>query len=281
MARTPSNEPRWSNSKCPLQKLEPATPNSSGIGNTQDPSPSNPTPNTTTPPSARNSIPRDLYTSLEKYYKPLYAIICKHPFIQQSRYPVRQSARVQFVRDVYEEGGLLGFSDEVIRQVLVDVKRYFLEKVGRLDAFGEGVEFGAEVDDMGRLDVVEDGGDVVEGVSVNGEPVLETLVEVAVGSYSQGLVRQPVEHGVSSGGRTKPMKPEKKRKRKRKQTADAKSVEVSCETEMPLDNHEGKSVDPAKNQMNPVKHEKKRKQKRSRDEGSLEVSHETDTLLGM
>ncbi|KAJ0418094.1 hypothetical protein BJY00DRAFT_194764 [Aspergillus carlsbadensis] len=170
MAPTPNPRQRWFLSKSPAEKPAEPTPPSNekrNTNNTKSPT-SNPGPSTTAP-----KLLRDLYTSLETSYNPLLTIICNHAFIKEARYPVRQSARIRFVRDVYYEAGLLGYSDEVVRRVLVDVKRFFLERVGRVDVFDEeGAGFGEEVDDLAGFDVVvgdgfEDGGvedDIGDGV---------------------------------------------------------------------------------------------------------------------
>ncbi|KAL3463102.1 hypothetical protein BJX64DRAFT_287593 [Aspergillus heterothallicus] len=283
MARTPNNRSKWFLSKRPPQRLEAVTPPSTNTKATtktksNEPPSSSSAKATTASPSAAadaccsssssspSTIPRDLYASLEKYYKPLYAIICQHEFIQGAQYPVRQSARIRFVRDVFEEGGLMGYSDEVIRQVLVDVKRYFLERAGMLDVFEEaGGKFGEEVDDMDGFDVVvgdryEDSEGLgsesrseqasvvsgvdgrVEGASEDEEPFLERLVEAALGSshsLENGVVyssRAASPIGDQGEHQTQPEKPEKKKKRRRKhkRSRDQESVELHHESDEPL-----------------------------------------------
>jgi hypothetical protein len=84
------------------------------------------------------------------------------------------------VRDVYHEGGLLGYSDEAVKRVLVDVKRFFLERVGRMDVFDEeGVEFGEEVDDLAGYHVV-----VGDGVDDGFEDGAEDVVGAEDGVQS-------------------------------------------------------------------------------------------------
>jgi hypothetical protein len=159
MAPTPRSQPKWFLSKSPTEKLAEPTPPSNSKNATKNntntkSSTSGPTPNTLAPP-----LLRDLYTSLETSYNPLLTIICNHAFIKEARYPVRQSARIRFVRDVYYEGGLLGYSDEAVKRVLVDVKRFFLERVGKVDVFDEeGDWFGEEVEDLAGYHVVVGGG---------------------------------------------------------------------------------------------------------------------------
>jgi hypothetical protein len=254
MARTPRSQPKWFLSKSPTEKLAEPTPpsnsNNKTRNNTNTKSPtSNPTPNTPAP------LLRDLYTSLETSYNPLLTIICNHAFIKEARYPVRQSARIRFVRDVYYEGGLLGYSDEAVKRVLVDVKRFFLERVGRMDVFDEETgEFGEELDDLAGYHVVVGDGvedadvedNIGDGVQVGNEEGWETEskskasgvddaadeFERAVGSVKSAsqmlrdiaaaLAGSPSHlssesPSVKAQRQAKPANPEKKRKRKHKQ----------------------------------------------------------------
>ncbi|KAL3440012.1 hypothetical protein BJX65DRAFT_315205 [Aspergillus insuetus] len=188
MAPTPRSQPKWFLSKSPSDKLAEPTPPSNSENatknntNTKSPT-SKPVPGSSTPTTP--PLLRDLYTSLETSYNPLLTIICNHAFIKEARYPVRQSARIRFVRDVYYEGGLLGYSDEAVKRVLVDVKRFFLERVGRVDVFDEeGCRFGEEVDDLAGYHVV-----VGDGVDDSFEDGAEDVVEGVVGA----------ENGVQSG----------------------------------------------------------------------------------
>ncbi|KAL4743559.1 hypothetical protein BDV11DRAFT_201754 [Aspergillus similis] len=82
-------------------------------------------------------------------YSPLLRFICEHSFMRDKHYPVSLSSRQQFVRDVHEEAGELGYKEKEVDRVLLDIKRYFLKSVGFGAAFSEGIEFGDEVDDSG------------------------------------------------------------------------------------------------------------------------------------
>ncbi|KAL4754261.1 hypothetical protein BDW72DRAFT_200981 [Aspergillus terricola var. indicus] len=82
-------------------------------------------------------------------YSPLLRFICEHSFMRDKHYPVSLSLRQQFVRDVYEEAGELGYKEKEVDRVLLDIKRYYLKSVGSGAAFSEGIEFGDEVDDSG------------------------------------------------------------------------------------------------------------------------------------
>ncbi|KAL4979620.1 hypothetical protein BDW66DRAFT_157090 [Aspergillus desertorum] len=84
--------------------------------------------------------------SEDDIYSPLLRFICGHSFMRDKRYPVSFPLRQQFVRDVYEEAGELGYEEKVIDRVLLDIKRYYLTSVGFGAAFSEGAEFGDEVD---------------------------------------------------------------------------------------------------------------------------------------
>ncbi|KAL3439005.1 hypothetical protein BDV09DRAFT_182542 [Aspergillus tetrazonus] len=80
-------------------------------------------------------------------YSPLLRFICEHSFMRNKHYPVSLSSRQQFVRDVHEEAGELGYKEKEVDRVLLDIKRYYLKSVGSAAAFSEGIEFGDEVDD--------------------------------------------------------------------------------------------------------------------------------------
>jgi hypothetical protein len=82
-------------------------------------------------------------------YSPLLRFICEHSFMRDKHYPVSLSSRQQFVRDVHEEAGELGYKEKEVDRVLLDIKRYYLKTVGSAAAFSEGIEFGDEVDDSG------------------------------------------------------------------------------------------------------------------------------------
>ncbi|KAL4779044.1 hypothetical protein BJX76DRAFT_352128 [Aspergillus varians] len=83
----------------------------------------------------------------DDFYSLLLTFICRHDFMRNKRYPVPRSLRVRFVREVQEEGAVLGYEKVVVDRVLLDIKRYYLECVGHGAAFDEGAGFGDEVDD--------------------------------------------------------------------------------------------------------------------------------------
>ncbi|KAL4990404.1 hypothetical protein BDW68DRAFT_175114 [Aspergillus falconensis] len=82
------------------------------------------------------------------FYSPLLRFICEHSFMRDKRYPVSLSLRQQFVRDVHEEAGELGYKEKEVDRVLLDIKRYYLKSVGSGAEFSGGIEFGDEVDDL-------------------------------------------------------------------------------------------------------------------------------------
>ncbi|KAL4923193.1 uncharacterized protein BDV17DRAFT_285614 [Aspergillus undulatus] len=88
-------------------------------------------------------------------YTPLLTFICEHNFMRKKQYPVLRSSRVEFVRDVNEEGKRLGYHQAVVDRVLLDIKRYYLVKVEWPHAFTEGMEFGDEFDDTPLSSVSE------------------------------------------------------------------------------------------------------------------------------
>ncbi|CEN61694.1 hypothetical protein ASPCAL08345 [Aspergillus calidoustus] len=303
MAPTPKPRQKWFLSKSPSEKLAEPTPpsnnnNGKGKSATKTKSPtSKPAPSTPAPP-----LLRDLYTSLETSYNPLLTIICNHAFIKEARYPVRQSARIRFVRDVYYEAGLLGYSDEAVKRVLVDVKRFFLERVGRADVFDEeGGGFGEEVDDLAGYHVVvvgdrvEDGDvetDTGDGVQDGDEEGWETESESkasgvddavdeferAVGSVKSAsqllrdiaaLLGGSPSHRFSESPsdndqrQAESAKSEKKRKRKHKQSHGEESVEaLPRESDKPLGELEEECVDPIESQVKSGKLSKSEKKRR-------------------
>lgn len=86
-------------------------------------------------------------TPADELYTPLLMFICEHGFMREKRYPVPRSVRVRFVRDVRAEARVLGFERAIVDRVLLDIKRYYLTKVGQCHVFDDGAAFGEEVDD--------------------------------------------------------------------------------------------------------------------------------------
>ncbi|KAL4968098.1 uncharacterized protein BDV14DRAFT_8492 [Aspergillus stella-maris] len=102
---------------------------------------------TAAPAEDNSANPPSSAPSTGDLYAPLLAYICAHTFMRDKKYPVPRSSRIQFVRDVNEEGKRLGYEQAVIHRVILDIKRYYLVNVGWGCDFTERAEFGLEFDD--------------------------------------------------------------------------------------------------------------------------------------
>lgn len=177
-------------------------------------------------------------TPADDLYTPLLMFICEHGFMREKHYPVPRSVRVRFVRDVRAEARVLGFERVVVDRVLLDIKRYYLTKVGQCHVFDDGAAFGEEVDDSSSS----------EGLDVKTKPSEPQAKRKRKRSSGEEPAKETIQIPVkASQGKTKkssrPKKGEKetklqnrpkRRKRPSKASSNTKALKAGAAFEDPI-----------------------------------------------